>query len=385
MTMLFMDGFDTKDQDIKYVMAATNGLSINNSLNYGAATRFSSGFAFTPPNQGSGGTQYGTGVTTYTKSLTPSSQVFVGAAMQAGSTAAATNQAAGPGAPFFVLGGDSGSTFHLYLDVNANGVVELYRGNGTAMATSGNPLTYIPDGTKLASSSTNAMPTGWHFVEMSAVINASSGSATVKVDGATVISFTGNTKNGGTSTNIDTLVLVGMSSITLGVAYIYLNSPVYDDLYVLSSSGASNNTFLGDSRVQTCLPTANGTYTQLTPHGLVGANQWGNAAQVPRNYPSYYNGSTATSQQDTYVMSDLTPATGTVYALQQVSNVIKSDAGAASCKNVQKSGATVSYGVTSALTTNMTSNLDMFETNPATSAAWTPSGVNGLEAGIASV
>lgn len=382
MTMLWMDGFDAEDADVKYAVTSTNGMIPNlPAYGGGTGTRFNAGHCCTPANQGTGGALYGTGTIVMTKPITASSQVFLGAAIKAAYTPGGGPFTPAQGAPFFILGGDAGTTFHLFLVVNPNNAIELWRGNGTVMAT---PVSQFPppNGTLLATSANNALPTAWHFVEMSATLNSSTGTAVVKVDGTTVISFTGNTKNGGTSSNIDTFAMVGMSAFVAGVAYFYVIPPSYDDLYILNSAGSVNNTFLGDMRVQTLVPTGAGTYTQLVPNGS--ASNWVAASQLPRNYPAYYNNSTAAAQQDTYALSHLVSTTGTVFALQQTSNVIKSDAGAASVKNVQKSGATVSYGATSIVAATMTSNIDMFEANPATSAAWTVAGVNALEAGAAS-
>jgi hypothetical protein len=60
----------------------------------------------------------------------------------------------------------------------------------------------------------------------------------------------------------------------------------------------------------------------------------------------------------------------------------KSDAGVANAKVALKSGASVYYDTTQSLSTSAVNYMQMRETDPATSAAWTVAGANALEAGM---
>jgi hypothetical protein len=190
-----------------------------------------------------------------------------------------------------------------------------------------------------------------------------------------VVDYTGDTRNAGTSTNIDairfrTAIYSSWSP----------NSPIsIDDLYVCNALGTSNNTFLGDVRVQTVLPSGAGSSTQLAPTGS--ANNWQNVSEVPYNNATY-NASSTAGQIDLYTLGDLTAGTTGVYATQSVAHMQKSDAGTANVKVAIKSGATTYYDPTQSLGSTVTAYTAVRETNPATAAAWTVSEVNSVEAGV---
>ena len=278
------------------------------------------------------------------KNITASAQVFAGGAFF---TTGAGN-GLGRGLSFW---GDGGATEHLRLWQTSGTVLTLFRADGTSLGTATLPTTINT----------------WYYLEMSGTIADSGGTCVVRINGGTVINFTGDTKNGGTSTNIDA---VRYGSIGGSVAY-------WDDIYICNSSGSVNNTFLGEIRVQALLPTGTGSSTQLTPTGS--ANNWDNVNDIP-GVDTTYNGSPTAAQRDTYALADTT-LVGAVAGVQVVSRMRKSDAGAASMKAAVKSGATVAYGTTRTLTATATTYIDQMETDPNTSAAWTTTNVNALELG----
>jgi hypothetical protein len=349
MALLYMDGFDVGDSVLRW---ATSGTI---RMNYGMTPRLSGGMALqidTPVNITTAG---------LFRAFLPSAQVYIGAALQVTlETTPSSNVVA-----FFQLYGDGGVTSHLYLHRSQNNAVALYRGAPTGTASS-------PGGTLLAQTAAGVLDGYWHSIEMSATIDSATGHVVVNVDGVKMIDFTGNTRNGGTLTTLDTIkfqVVNWNGSCPI----------VLDDLYICNNTGTTNNTFLGDIRVQTMLPNAAGSSTQLTPTGS--ANNWQNVAEVPYN-DATYNTSAVVGQRDTYGLSDLVAGTDKVYAVQTVTHANKSDAGAANMKVALKSGASVNYGPVQPLGTTNTAYATVFETNPATTAAWTVADSNGLEAGV---
>ncbi len=361
MSLLFIDGFDAKDTLTKWQHYFPSGPG---GLSYGATTRFGTGYAVSTAPTDSGG--YGV-----IRTFTASSQVFVGAAVQSG------YGGFNYGPPFHILAGDQSATFHLYLMTNNLGAVQLWRGDGHSGSIS--YPQWVPNGTMLATSSNGVLnPSIWRYVEMSATIDSSVGTVQVRVDGTQVINFTGNTRNGGTSATIDTFMINSLSLYYTTFNIFYPGSPVYDDLYVCNSLGSTNNTFLGDVRVQTLMPNAAGSSTQLTPTGS--ANNYANVSEVPDNIATY-NASSTIGQRDTYALPDLLATTGSVFGVQQIMTAMRADAGSGSIKTAQKSGATISYGPVRSLGAAPNTYVEMYEQNPATSSAYTVSQVNGLEAG----
>lgn len=329
MTLVYFEGFDAGDFSIR------PGVSAGSAVGTSTSTRFSSGRALS--------TAYTVSNYYWTKSLTAVSQLFMGVAFTAGS--------AGLNNDFFYLMGDAGATTHLTLRCPTTTSIAVYRG-GTQLATATCPSI-----------------SGWNYLEVSATIADSGGTCVVKVNGTSLISFTGDTKNAGTNSTIDTVRLTGTTD----------NSAIlYDDLYLCDSAGSSPyNTFLGDVRVDTLSPTGAGSSTQWTPDS--GSN-YARVNEMPYSASNYVQDGTS-GHRDTYALADLS-GSPTVLAVQNCVIAKKTDAGAMSLKLAVKSSSTVAYGTTTALGVSDATLTDLRTTDPATSSAWVASGVNALEAGM---
>jgi hypothetical protein len=261
-----------------------------------------------------------------------------------------------------VLSGDAGATAHLSLSFNAgDGSLALYRGNGTTL---------------IASSSPGQVLVGtWKYIEISATISDTIGICTVRADGLVVISFTGDTRNGGTATTFDT-VTIQAAALGVGSGSNYL----WDDVYLCDDTGsAPYNNFLGDVRVYSLSPTGAGASTQWTPD--TGSN-FSRVNEIPYSSVNYVQSNTS-GQRDTYAVTDL-PAGGvtTIYGVQNNIIAKRTDAGAVAVKPTLKSSATIAYGTSTLLPTSDTVVTDVRTTDPATSATWTVNGVNNLEVGM---
>lgn len=247
---------------------------------------------------------------------------------------------------------DSGAVQHISVGFRSNGC-EVRRGNE-----SGTLIDSWTGGSLAA--------TSWYAVEIYVKVADSGGRVTVKVDGTTRVDFTGDTKNGGTSSNLDLLRFAGN-----GVAVLY------DDLYVCDATGSSPyNTFLGDVRVAPLIPSGAGNSTGMTPS--TGANY---TTQDERAYSAtdYVTGSSG--QKDTYALGDLPSGVATILAVKAVVIAKKTDAGALSARTVVRSGSTDYVGSSVSLgTTDALLSTD-YLTDPNTSSAWTTSNVNALQAG----
>jgi hypothetical protein len=324
MALLFMDGFDVADASVKW--AGSSGSD--------ASTRFSSGRAVNINGSS-------------IKRIIPAApQIFSGFAIKL----AGYDSGNGSYVSFW---GDNGATQHITVHNTVNGTqVRLGGSNGTILASYGVALTLST----------------WYYFEISLTIADAGGTCLVKINGTTVVNFTGDTKNGGTNTTVD--------AISLGNTG-YGGS--FDDLYVCDASGAAPyNTFLGDARVATLSPTGAGSSTQLTPDS--GSN-YARVNEAPYSAVNYVSGATP-GLRDTYTLSDLPAGTATVFAIQH--NVIakRTSTGAIAVKPAIKSGASVYYGSPTPTITNDTTISDLRTTDPNTSAAWTVSAVNALESGL---
>jgi hypothetical protein len=245
---------------------------------------------------------------------------------------------------------DCFSVGSLNLYITAGGALQLYNG-GTLLSTS----TWAP----WASNGT------WRYVEVKYVM--STGAATVRVDGANILSGTVGT-------------LASVSSLSWGITNNFSNSwLIIDDVYILDTTGTVNNDFLGDVRVQTLYPTADGTYSQLTPStGTTHAT----LVDEPTPNTTDYVSSTTAGQKDSYQFQDLDANTANVYGVEVANYSHKDAAGAAGFSNLVRIGSTDYTSTSQPLSTSWTPSRDILETNPATSAAWSANDVNNAEFGV---
>lgn len=253
-----------------------------------------------------------------------------------------------------------GSITHLYLrPITQAGQLGLYRGDGTLLA---------------STAATAFHPDAWDYTEFKATIADSGGTAVVKLNGTQVISFTGDTRNGGTGVISGIRLSSGDSS---GGAF-------YDDYVLLDSLGpAPYNDFLGDVRVSTLVGNGDGTFSQLL--GSDG-NSVQNYLQVNEVPPvgTTYNGSATVGQRDTYAMTDLPTTSGQVLAVRPLLFAHKADAGAGNLKVVTRlAGGTERVEALQAMTaTLVTPHLGDLRTVDPANAAWTIASVNGAEFGM---
>jgi hypothetical protein len=323
MALLFMDGFDASDFAVKGWTAGNTPVAV-------ASTRFGSGMAVNLP----GSTRY------LLRGIPYSGKAFVGMAILCPPPLSGTN--------LLTFYTDTAVTTHMVVRLNADGSVSLLR-----------------NVTVVASSAPGLLVAGvWAFLEASCTISDTVGECVVRINGVTAVSFTGDTRNAGTSTQIDAVRISG--SLTV------------DDFYALDATGAApHNTFLGDVRVMTMPVTGAGANTELTPSA--GAN-WQCVDEMPWSATDYVSGAAA-GLKDSYAMGDVS-GVSLVYGVQ--TNVIgrKSDAGARSINHLVRSGG-LNYtgGYTFPLNTADATSSQVYVNDPITTVPWTVAGVNAMEMG----
>lgn len=340
MTLLAMNGFDLGDHGIRYFGLGSFGGAYPFDI---TRTRFGYGLCL--------GLKDGA---FFTQVVAPSATVVVGVAWGAWELNSLARVS---------VFGDAGTVEHVRLSQDSAGHLVVSRA-GTVLATSSDVV--LPYGV------IGSIPY-WRYIEMKVTISDTVGTVQVRVDGGVtpVINLTGvDTRNGGSSTNIDA---VGISNPPGAYA-------VFDDLYVLNTLGSVNNDFLGDVRVMTLSPNADGSSSDLVNSGGNSISNYSFVDEKPWNSVDYVE-STVSGARDTYNVENLPPAAITVYAAQSLALVKRPDSGIVSMKTVVKSGATLSYGPVVVLSTNWTALVKIEEADPATAAPWTTSAVNSVEVG----
>lgn len=263
------------------------------------------------------------------------------------------------------LFGDTGATAHLSVNFDAAGRIQLRRGSssGTIIATTA--------GTPLSAST-------WHYVEIKATINDTTGTCIVKLDNVEVINFTGDTKNAGTNTTFDAISLPG------GV------NGIVDDFYVCDGvdgtglgtpQSAAFNDFLGDCTIKPQRPDGNGATNAWVGSDGNSTDNYLLVDEIPFSSTDYVGSSTATDR-DLYAVADLV-GSPTVYAVQVKAYAAKSDAGARSFKTLHRSsGGTVAASAAIALSTSYITYAGDIATKDPDGTAWTASSVNAAQFGV---
>ena len=253
-----------------------------------------------------------------------------------------------------------GAVIHLSLTQSLNGGdLQVHRGDYS--------------GTLLGTVAGFFNPSTWRWIEVKVVIHDSTGSVEIRDgSGAVLLALSGiDTRNAGTSGVIDALSFFNMTSSTNRVAL--------QDLVVWDESGSGMNTWSGETRVDSLVPTAAGTTTQLTPSA--GSN-WQCVDELPMAVADYVSSSTV-GHRDLYTLGNLPFTPVTVFGVIATAVGSKDDAGSSTLLLPVKSGATTSAGSGSTLELATYKRFRrVFETDPNTSAAWTVSAINALEAGV---
>ena len=227
--------------------------------------------------------------------------------------------------------------------------------------------------TQLCISSGLGLTTGvWYYIEWVVTINNSTGSVEIFVDGVSVAS----------ATNVDTQVSANAQITEIALMGQSIIDPIFDDVYVLDSSGSSNTSRLGQPRVETVFPNADGTTNNWTPQGA-GSNY----VEVDDNGPgadddtTYVSTSTA-ANKDLYGFAALTGSIGTIHGVAVAAKVRAEDAGFRTVRTVARSSATEVESASKGISTSYKYIDHIYETDPNGGGAWTESSVNAAEFGV---
>jgi hypothetical protein len=295
------------------------------------------------------GGAYLSGGGAYEKTITPSAEVIVSAAVRfTGSTAVHV----------FSCLADAGTTGHVGVSRSAAGKLEIRRGSATS-------------GTLLATGTTTIANNVWTTIEVRATVADSGGIAQLRINGdpTNEAAFTGDTKNGGSSTNID--------MVRFGFPGVDISDPV-----ICNALGSAANTWMGDRTVERILPNGAGTYTQGTPDVITaGSSHWTLVDETSLITQGSDCLTLAAGQKETVTFTDPT-ITNSIGAVQVCAHGKRTTGTAAGIRALARIGG-VDYTSASVIAdTAYATTVLPFDRNPATSTAWTVSAVNALEAGI---
>ena len=215
----------------------------------------------------------------------------------------------------------------------------------------------------------------WHYIEAKVLIDNTNGGVWVRVNGVDEVRLGAYAVS---PTSLDTQSTANAYANCFSVnGYQYEQ---IDDLYICNDSGSMNNDFLGDVRVQSIFPTADGNSTQWTPS--TGTSHYALIDETAPNGDTDYVSETTAGEKDTYAFGNLTSTSGTIKGVQVLINARKDDAGSRSIAPVYRPVSTDYDGTTVSVSDSYAYLREITEVSPETSVAWTIAEINGAEFGV---
>ena len=230
------------------------------------------------------------------------------------------------------------------------------------------------NGTQLGRTTNAILTSSFYYIEWKILINGSTGTVDIRVNGSSWLSLTGQNTQATANATANQIQLGGGGNSTNAF------TADFDDLYICDGTGAANNTFLGDCRVQATLPNGAGHSTQFTATGA--ASNWQCVDQSAEDGDTTYVSSATAGQIDCYTFGSVTPTSGTVPFIQTMIVARKDDAGTRTIADVISNGTTNSIGTNVNIGTTYAQYLTIHETDPIAAGAWTITNVNGRQYGI---
>lgn len=191
-----------------------------------------------------------------------------------------------------------------------------------------------------------------------------------RVNGVTVLSLAD------VNTGAAGCAQVAMLFNTSGVTNVNMKAYM-DDLYCYDGTGSFNNSFLGDRRVITLKPNANTAEADWTPVGA--ATGYEAIDDVTPDGDTTYISSATVGDISEFQYENMPAGISNIAAVVAVNMSRKTDAGPTNMQVSAISGASVTDGADRPITERYTYWQDVFETDPASAAPFTPAEVDALK------
>ena len=226
------------------------------------------------------------------------------------------------------------------------------------------------NGTVLGTCTGTYVAGAWYYIELQTKIHATTGTVDVQVNGVNVLHLTNQVTK--TTSN------ARENGLCLGPIGSYGHTTSIDDVYINDDTGGVHDTFEGDVRIITTLPSGAGSSAEWTP--LSGANYAACDDPALDNDTTYVFAATA-ALIDTYAMGDLT-ATPTIKDVSLNIIARKDDAGLNQIKVETNQDATERDGATTfTLSSSYLNCQEIFALCP-DGTAWDATKFNALQVGV---
>lgn len=293
------------------------------------------------------------------------SELFCGFAAYVGDT---TSYTTSQGFRFFDA---ANGKFQVSVSLERYGVIRVWRGPT-------NPADPFGTRTLLASSRMGSFQENeWFFLEIHPLIASSGGGVEVRVNTVPKVQLTGANTQGSTVSTCDSVAFDWLSSGAPGSW-----SGGFDDIYVNDTTGAVNNSWLGNVRVKTQFMIANGATNDFSIGGTSpAATHWQSVLNSLLN-DTKYEYSSNVGDIDLFVTDPILNSP-LVHAVQVRMGLRQDDATQRVARALIRLGATNYVGSVDQFTNQtFTMYRERWELNPATGVAFTGAEVNAMQAGV---
>jgi hypothetical protein len=212
----------------------------------------------------------------------------------------------------------------------------------------------------------------WKYIEFKTLIDNTVGTYQLKVDGVSILSGTGADTQNTANASANRVKIYQSTTTASGTMRI-------SDIYICDGTGGANNDFLGEVRIDTLFPSADGATLNWTPS--TGTDHYALVDETSPNDDTDYNSSSTVGNIDLYEFAN-TALTGTIAAVGINMYVRKDDAGTRQIRSVTRRGGSNYTGSTLTVGSNYEFLTEIQQVDPSTSAAWTVSNLNGAQFGV---
>jgi hypothetical protein len=271
-----------------------------------------------------------------------------------------------------------------FRELNSNvtdNIVEILNQSNQTLCTffrsaNGVPALLEADNTSHFANNIQWKPFLWNYFEIRVLAgtNNSNGQIELRMNGESIINETG----------VDTFFSgqIGCTGAVLNGTDHY--DPLYDDIYVIDTTGSVNNTWLGDVKVEALFPNGAGNSTQFSVTGA--ASNYQAVDDNPVDDDTSYVSSSTLNQKDTYAYENLSTITQSIKGVIVHTLAKKDSTGTRAITALIRSGTTdysqdeyfLAYGDTD----EYGFRSSVTDVDPDTSVAWTVSGVNSAQFGF---
>jgi len=223
-------------------------------------------------------------------------------------------------------------------------------------------------------SSIAVLPERWYYIEVKFNCVNSIGADTfqLRINGNVAINLDASTDMQGTAlSGVDEVQLQGVSNYT-----------IFDDLYAVDLTGAVNNDYLGDIKIETLYPDGNGNSSDFVGSDVDSTYNYLHVDDVTQDGDSTYTESDTATEKDLYTFDDLAGTPLSIVGISIECYCRKDDSGSRTGKLISRVNSTDYEGSEFAPGEAFTYRSEIQELNPDDSAVWETADVNGAEFGI---